>query len=248
VIVTAEVNGEEISASTELQVPSTYQSAFYESPPTPTPARPTPRPTPTDAPEPTPEEEQEPTATPEPQPAPGAVAAAVGNGGNVRAEPNAGAAVVGQVAINDSVEVLEKTADDIWYRIRFGQDDVTGWAHYAVLLLEQDVINQIPVQGAATTPDPTAPPVDDGSDAPADPASTGLMVDVFNGGNVRSEPSLNSRAIVDQVNAGERVELLQKTSDSVWYQITTERDTTGWVHNSLLTIPDEIAAQVPVQG
>jgi SH3-like domain-containing protein/flagellar basal body-associated protein FliL len=248
VIVTAEVNGEEISASTELQVPSTYQSAFYESPPTPTPARPTPRPTPTDAPEPTPEEEQEPTATPEPQPAQGAVAAAVGNGGNVRAEPNAGAAVVGQVAINDSVEVLEKTADDIWYRIRFGQDDVTGWAHYAVLLLEQDVINQIPVQGAATTPDPTAPPVDDGSDAPADPASTGLMVDVFNGGNVRSEPSLNSRAIVDQVNAGERVELLQKTSDSVWYQITTERDTTGWVHNSLLTIPDEIAAQVPVQG
>jgi uncharacterized protein YgiM (DUF1202 family) len=174
----------------------------------------------------------------------------VGNGGNVRSEPNPGAAVVGQVALNDTVEVIEKTPDDIWYRISFGPDSTTGWAHYVVLQLAQDVINQIPVQGAATTPDPTPPPADPGgdSDEPEPAASTGLTVEVFNGGNVRSEPSLDSRTIVDQVNAGEQVELLQKTSDEVWYQIENERENVGWVHNSLLTIPEEIASQVPVQG
>jgi SH3-like domain-containing protein len=252
VVLTAEVGGEEVSASVELTVPGPYQSAFYETPSTPTPARPTPRPTPTTAPDPTPaEEEDEPTPTPEPQPAQGTVAVTVGNGGNVRSEPNSGAAVVGQVALNDTVEIIEKTADDIWYRIRFGQDDTTGWTHYVVLQMEQDVINQIPVQGAATTPDPTPPPADatDTPDTPpADVGSTGLMVDVFNGGNVRSEPTLDSRAIVGTINAGEQVELLQKTSDSIWYQVNTETDTVGWVHNSLLTIPDDIAAQVPVQG
>jgi flagellar FliL protein len=265
VVLTAEVGDEEVSASVELTIPGPYQSAFYESPPTPTPARPTPRPTPTTAPDPTPaEEEDEPTPTPEPQPAQGAVAVTVGNGGNVRSEPNAGAAIVGQVALNDTVEIIEKTPDDIWYRIRFGQDDTTGWTHYVVLQMGQDVINQIPVQGAATTPDPTptpaddpdtppaddpdTPPADDPDTPPADVGSTGLMVDVFNGGNVRSEPTLNSRAIVGTINAGEQVELLQKTSDSIWYQVNTETDTVGWVHNSLLTIPDDIAAQVPVQG
>jgi flagellar basal body-associated protein FliL len=250
VVLTAQVDDEEIEASVELNVPGTYRSAFYEAPPTPTPARPTPRPTPTTAPEPTPaEEEPEPTPTPEAPPAQGAIAATVGNGGNVRAEPRVGAPVVGQVALNDAVEVLQKTPDDIWYQISFGQDSTTGWAHYAVLLLEQDMIDQIPVESAAAVaPDPTPPADDSGSGGSDVPTDTGLIVEVFNGGNVRSEPTLDSRTIVDQVNAGEQVELLQKTTDGIWYQVRNTRDNVGWVHNSLLTIPDDIAAQVPAQG
>jgi flagellar FliL protein len=247
VVVSAEVNGEQIEESIVLTVPGPFQTAFYETPPTPTRARPTPRPTNTPAPEPTEAPDAEPTPTSAPQPVQDGLAVTVGNGGNVRAEPNAGAPVVGQVMLNDTVEVIEKTADDIWYHISFGQENTMGWAHYAVLQISQDTIGDIPVQGAADTPpDPTAPPAEttETTETPA----TGLTVDVFNGGNVRSEPSLNSRAIVDQVNAGEQVELLQKTADGVWYQVRNTRDNVGWVHNSLLDIPDEVAAQVPVQG
>jgi uncharacterized protein YgiM (DUF1202 family) len=48
------------------------------------------------------------------------------------------------------------------------------------------------------------------------------------------------------VNAGEQVVLLQRTADGMWYQLRNVRGFEGWVHVSLLTIPDDVIAQVPV--
>jgi SH3-like domain-containing protein len=233
VVLTAELRGETITDSEELFVISRLAEAFYmQATPTPSPS-PTPSPTtaaaePVEA-EPTPVPEPE----PEPEPAPQGITVAVGNGGNVRAQPSADAPVVGQVALGDEVQVFEKTADSVWYSISFNQG-TTGWAHRVVLQLDGGVAAQVPVQGQEAAPAP-----DTAGEA------TGLSTTVFNGGNVREQPSLNG-VVVGGVNAGESVELLAKTGDGVWYQIRNTRGVVGWTHNSLLTLPQNLIDQVPV--
>jgi Tfp pilus assembly protein PilX len=75
----------------------------------------------------------------------------------------------------------------------------------------------------------------------------GLAATVANGGNVREAP-INGRPL-DQVNAGETVRLLAKTSDGGWIKITYARNgttITGWVSRTLLTIDPAVDQQVPV--
>ncbi|MBC8075180.1 MAG: SH3 domain-containing protein, partial [Chloroflexales bacterium] len=84
--------------------------------------------------------------------------------------------------------------------------------------------------------------------APADavPPGPALMATVYNGGNVRAEPTVRG-AVRDQINAGENVPLLAKTDNGDWYQIVTARGATGWVSATLLTIDPAVATQVLVQ-
>ena len=77
--------------------------------------------------------------------------------------------------------------------------------------------------------------------------AAGLAATVANGGNVREAP-INGRPL-DQVNAGETVQLLAKTQDGRWLKITYARNgatITGWVSRTLLTIDPAIDQQVPV--
>jgi flagellar FliL protein len=238
-----EVQGETVEDETELVLPpsQSVQAAFYEAPATPTPTR-TPRPSPTpDFTLPlTPTEE--PTSTPEPLEG---IAVTVGNGGNVRAQPSASAEVVGQVALGDEVMVRQKTPDDIWFEIE--TPGFTGWAHTAVMRMGAETVAQIPVQGEE--PPPPAAESDDAEEetdeSDEETGSTGLTASVFNGGNMRAQPIIANN-IVGGVNAGETVELLEKTSDGVWYKVRNERDEVGWTHNTLITIPPDLAEQVPV--
>jgi tetratricopeptide (TPR) repeat protein len=84
--------------------------------------------------------------------------------------------------------------------------------------------------------------------APADArplaAAPSLTATVYNGGNLREQPELTGR-VLDQINAGETVQLLAKTSEGAWYQITNVRAITGWVSQTLLTIDPAVASQVP---
>jgi hypothetical protein len=73
-----------------------------------------------------------------------------------------------------------------------------------------------------------------------------LVATVFNGGNVREAP-VNGRPL-DQINAGETVQLLEKSQDGGWFKITYARNgatITGWVSRTLLTIDPAIEQQVP---
>jgi SH3-like domain-containing protein len=90
---------------------------------------------------------------------------------------------------------------------------------------------------APATPAPVTPE--------AAPPSTGLTALVFNGGNVRAAPNLQGN-VLDQINAGETVQLLAKITDGNWYQITNVRGVTGWVNRTLLTVDPEVARRVPV--
>ena len=73
-----------------------------------------------------------------------------------------------------------------------------------------------------------------------------LTASVANGGNVREAP-VSGRPI-DQVNAGEIVQLLEKNQDSSWFKVSYTRNgqpITGWVSKTLLTIAPDIEQQVP---
>ena len=71
-----------------------------------------------------------------------------------------------------------------------------------------------------------------------------IFFGVFNGGNVRDRPVTGKP--LDQINAGETVQLLAKTSDGGWYQITNIRNISGWVSRTLLTVDPAVAKQVPI--
>lgn len=161
--------------------------------------------------------------------------ATVFNGGNIRKEPSLQGEVLGQLHAGEVVIIIERTSDDRWYHVDAPEAD--GWVSKTLLTIEPAVARQVPERGQAPQPAPTTPA--------ATPAPTGLTAKVFNGGNVRAEPELQGK-VLDQINAGETVQLLQKTANGNWYQITNIRGVTGWVSKTLLTIDPDVAQKVPI--
>lgn len=161
----------------------------------------------------------EPTITPK-----ATLAATVFNGGNIRKEPQVGNNVLGQLHAGEVVTLLERSNDSAWYRVK--APEAEGWVSATLLKIDAEMAKQVPT---------SAPP------------ETGLSAKVFNGGNVRERPVTGKP--LDQINAGETVRLLAKTSDGGWYQISYIRagkPITGWVSISLLTIDSATARQVPI--
>ncbi len=185
---------------------------------------------------------QLPVATPDDLPK-----AAVFNGGNVRTAPNLRGLVIDQVNAGESVTLLARNADSTWVKI-INEREIMGWVSRTLLTVSPNDLRDLPVSNETVptplpataaalppppTPNATAPPV------------TELTAIVFNGGNVRAEPNLQGQ-VLDQVNARETVQLLFKTADGNWYQITNVRGVTGWVNRTLLTVDPDVARRVPV--
>lgn len=251
-VVLADASGQ-VSNSALLSVPSLYADAFYGAQPT------AEQPTAT----PTSEAAASPTSTPASATptvtATSALTATVFNGGNVRREPVITSDnVVAQINAGETVEVIEKTSDGQWYRIKTIRD-AEGWVSVTLLTIDQAVIDQVPVRGASAASTATATPTIAATVVAIPTAATptgaattvatpgaGLTATVFNGGNVRREPRIAPDNVVDQINARETVTLLQKTADSNWFLIRTERNIEGWVSRSLLTIAPDVAERVPV--
>jgi SH3-like domain-containing protein len=206
--------------------------------------------------EPPPDEPPPDEPPPDEPPPPQLVFANVAHGGNVRAVPG-GEPVVDQVEAGEEVILVEKQADEVWYRVQTPRD-IEGWVHYTLLDAESlaEVGAEVPVAGDTSPPPADEPPADEppadeppADEPPADepPATTGFSVSVANGGNVRQVPG--GEPILDQINAFEMVELIKKLPDGSWYQIRNERDVVGWVHYTLLN-QEELAAvsgQIPVE-
>ncbi len=208
----------------KLKIPQLYSADFYRDtvvPPTSVPTS-TPASVPTSAPD-------APTVVPTVLPEPTATSTAtltatVFNGGNIRKEPQVSADILGQLHAGEVVTLLERSNDSAWYRVQ--APEAEGWVSATLLTIDPEVAKQVST---------SAPP------------ETGLSATVFNGGNVRARPVTGKP--LDQINAGETVQLLAKTSDGGWYQISYIRDgkpITGWVSVTLLTIDPAVAKQVPV--
>lgn len=220
---------------TDLTIPQLYANDFYAA----TASGATTVPTSTVAPTTAATAAPEPTSAPTPAPTATVVlTATVANGGNLRAEPNLNGEVLDQNDAFDVVTLLEKTADGRWYRLTNPRNK-TGWFSASLLSIDESTVAQVPVQGSV----PAAPPAASET-TPQATATGGLTATVANGGNLRAEPNING-AVLDQNNARESVQLLAKTADGKWFKVTNTRGKTGWFSASLLTIDDDVAAQVP---
>ena len=184
-------------------------------------------------------------ATPTPT-ATAALTATVINGGNVRKEPNFKGAILDQNNALESVTLIEKTADGVWYKMT-NLRGVTGWFSASLLKIDPSVVAQVPVEGATPVPPPAA--VTAAWQRPHQrqpPSPGGLNGLVRNGGNVRKAPN-GTAEVLDQNNAGELVQLLAKSANGAWYKMTNPRGITGWFSASLLTVDAGVAAKVPVE-
>jgi flagellar FliL protein len=224
----ATVDGQEVVSNAQPvvipEVPG-YADAFFgeavaEVQPTPTEEEePTPSATPEEEPEEETPEEAEPTEAPTAtaNPISGDLVATVTNGGNVREEPLLIDNVVAQINAGEQVEIQGRTPNGLWYFIRNVRNN-EGWASGTLLSIDPAIAARVPVLP---------------------------IVSVFTTGNVYAEPRAEG-APVDQVFVGETVDLFGKTSNGEWYEVETVREVRGWVNASLLGIPPEVAADVPV--
>jgi hypothetical protein len=230
VILSAAADGQTVTADpAPLDVPAPVRASFFgivaapTSAPTSAPTAPPSASTPTAIPAAT-AAPAEPTAAP-------ALSATVFNGGNIRPQPQLGPCNgCPQLHAGETVTLLEKTEDGRWYKVKAPGGE--GWVSVTLLRIDAEVAKQVPLEGQS----PSTPPTPG--------AVSGLTATVFNGGNVRETP-VTGRPL-DQINAGETVQLIGRTADSRWYKITTIRGITGWVSVTLLRIDAEVAKQVPV--
>ena len=95
--------------------------------------------------------------------------------------------MLGQLHAGEVVTLLERSNDSAWYRVQ--APEAEGWVSATLLTIDPEVAKQVPT---------------------ATPPETGLTAKVFNGGNVRERPVTGKP--LDQINAGETVQLLAKTS------------------------------------
>ncbi len=207
-----------LSAEAELEVLPTFAAAFYGTEPTPSPS-----PTLSATATPTVIAVQEtptplpPTATPTPT-LPTGQPVAVINGGNVRKLPYTGVNnVIGGINAGEQVQILARTPNALWYYVRTVRNEV-GWVSRTLIAVTDLIAAETPVAN---------------------------VVSVFVSGAVYLAADTGS-AVVDRVDPPEVVELFERTADGTWYRVQTVRDREGWIQASLLGIPDDVAAQVPV--
>ncbi|NJL03839.1 MAG: SH3 domain-containing protein [Chloroflexaceae bacterium] len=183
----------------------------------------------------------------------GIVQVQVGNGGNVRSAPSGTGELLTQIVLGQTVEVLGRLADNSWFRIRT-PDGTEGWTSNGALNPPADVLERIPILTAtgeqesppvAAAPEPTATPAITAADLP-DAAERTVVV--FNSGQLHQEPSFDAPPAGDDLTTGETVELLAKTGDEEWFKVRTTRSEVGWAHNTVITVPPELALLMPIEN
>lgn len=80
----------------------------------------------------------------QPSPSPGKLRATVYNGGNVRDAPNPNAKVLDQINAQETVTLLARTKDNIWYHI-INPRNITGWVHRSLLTIDSTTDANVPV-------------------------------------------------------------------------------------------------------
>ncbi|MCS6840227.1 MAG: DUF2034 domain-containing protein [Roseiflexus sp.] len=83
------------------------------------------------------------------------------------------------------------------------------------------------------------------SPEPTPTARAVLTTTVLNGGNVRAAPNLRG-TVLDQVHAGEIVELLGRSPDRNWLYIRNPRGQVGWTHRTLLNLETGLEERLEV--
>jgi flagellar FliL protein len=191
--------------------------------------------------------------------APTGLTAQVRQGGNVRGAPGPQGPVLELVSPGETVQLVGRNPASTWL-LTVTPRNTRGWINASLLTVAPADTARLQVSNETFTPagagqptaQPTTAPAATPVPQPTAPAATptGLTARVFNGGRIRSAPRIQNNPTnqVGTINANETVQLLAKTTDSLWYKITDIRGTTGWVSTTLLTVPRDVAERVPVEN
>lgn len=225
------------SAQSDIAVPLQIANAFYAvATPTPVPPTRTPAPSATPTPSSTPGKEPTPVPSAEPSLAPLPVAGDdsltmdVKLTSTVLIRPTVGSTPIGQIEAGMDVVPIKRSDDSQWLLVRHMEgDNSIGWLQAKDVNADNDAIARV------RSVKPNAADIDNGQH----------KAQVTNGGNIRYTPSVQNGRVLGQMHGGQTVAITGKSSDGVWYYVLAP-DAEGWVHNSLLTVSNDVAAQVPV--
>jgi uncharacterized protein YgiM (DUF1202 family) len=140
--------------------------------------------------------------------------------------PTLRSAAIGSVQVGATFEPMLRSEDNKWFLVK--QAEQVGWLHADQIKIDP----QAGAKVASVRPDPAK--------VKAGP----LTATVFNGGNIRYRPNVQTGTVLGQLHAGQMVTLTAKTADGNWYKVVAE-EAEGWVSQSLLTIDAAVAAKVP---
>jgi len=219
------------SAQADVAVPLQIANAFFAMA-TPTPVPPTATPEASRAPlvAPTAVPSSKPSLTPIAVPSNTAIIMEVKLQSTVLVSPTVGSAEIGKIEAGASIAPLARSDDNKWLLVRHTFEDWTvGWIDAKNIAADANISQ---VRSVKPKPDMIA--------------AFPLKAQVGNGGNIRYTPDLRSGTVLGQLHAGQTVALERKSSDGVWYRVFAP-EAEGWVHESLLNIAPDVAAQVEVK-
>lgn len=202
----------------DLVVPDVLKDAFFAEQMT---AAPSATPRPTAIPAPTPE------PTPEPIVEVGPPTVEVAHDSALLISPTLDSAAVMSVDVGDTFAPLLRSDDSRWYLIE--QEGAVGWLNGEHVTIDAARVAEI----LSVRPDPQAVAVGP------------LTARVFNGGNIRYQPSTETGTVLGQLHAGQTISVKGKTVDGEWLRVVAP-EAEGWVNITLLTIDDSSLAQAAV--
>jgi uncharacterized protein YraI len=153
---------------------------------------------------------------------------------NVRAQPNASAAVVAQIRFNEQYPIYGKSADNRWYLIDvFG---TFGWSSGAYLRVDNP--GAVPVVNPGSPlPQPTAPPADGTFIVTATPFAV----------NLRSGPGTAFNRLAT-MPSGATATIVGRTADNTWWQVNFS-GIVGWASAQYAVIQQNANINsIPVTG
>lgn len=206
-----------VTARSPLIVPEMLAGAFFGPK-----VEPTPIPSPSPTPEPTP------APTPEAPVVTGPPTLAVVVDSTMLISPTLRTAEIGAVQTGATFEPMLRSDDSKWFLVKQGEQ--VGWLYADQIKIEAEAASRV----ASVRPDPAK--------VEAGP----LKATVFNGGNIRYRPNVQTGTVLGQLHARQVVTLSAKTADGNWYKVIAP-EAEGWVSSSLLTIDAAVAARVPAQ-
>ncbi len=213
--------GSPLTAQTELEVPEMVKAAFFAAPVAEASPSPTPSPTPEPTPSPTPE------PTPEPSTPAGPPTLEVALDATLLISPTLGTESVASVAAGTTFEPLLRTGDNAWFLVAQGEQ--VGWLAADAAKIDAATSEQVKLVRPAAAAVTAGP----------------YLGTVGNGGNIRYRPNVKTGTVLGQLHAGQAITLVAQTVDGAWFKVVAP-EAEGWVSVTLLTVEEDVLAQVPV--
>ncbi len=149
---------------------------------------------------------------------------------NVRNGPGVGYDVIIGILANQTYPVQGRVADNSWLQLNV--NGVVGWSSADYLAVTGN-LGSVPVGGGNVGTPPTGP--------------TGVRVRTYAYVRVRSAPSTDSQ-IIDNLTFGSEVDVVGRTGDNTWLQVTYGGSVTGWIYSPYVRIISGALSNVPVTG